>query len=100
MKLSAAIFATLALPATLAFQPIARSVPSRIQSPTQLFLADQIKDYKKGLSKISGAESNKKVGEFLPFHVPFLSPSITSCRLLFFKLFLEGRNKLCFQVWW
>jgi len=61
MKLSTAIFASLALvPNAFGFQPIARSVPSRTQSPTQLFLADQIKDYKKGLSKIGGSDSNKK----------------------------------------
>jgi len=53
--LSFAIFGSVASVPTFGFQPALRAVvPPRTQSPTQLFLADQIKDYKKGLSKING----------------------------------------------
>lgn len=54
-------------PDAFGFQPSFRGVPSRtIQSPTQLFLADQIKDYKKGLSKINGLGSSDTVSCMRP----------------------------------
>ncbi len=61
MRLSYVICASLALIPALGFQPVFQGLSSRTPSPTQLFLADQIKDYKKGLSKISGSDSVNRV---------------------------------------
>jgi len=55
MKLSTALLASLTVTATVGFQPTFRGVSTNTyQSASKLFMSDEIKDYKKGLSKITG----------------------------------------------
>ena len=55
---SVAILGSVATVPGFGFHSSCRVLPFHTPRPTQLFLADQIKDYKKGLSKISGAGSD------------------------------------------
>lgn len=55
MKLATALLASLTVTYTAGFQPTLRCVSTVThQSATKLFMSDEIKDYKKGLSKITG----------------------------------------------
>ena len=71
MRFSLAIF--LAVP-TQGFQPVFRTQP---QVPTRLFLADEIKDYKKGLSKINGTGSGEQVSNKMRIFPRFLDEILT-----------------------
>ena len=99
MKLATALLASLTVTYTAGFQPTLRCVSTVThQSATKLFMSDEIKDYKKGLSKITGqGETGNKV-----------SCAVVSCLGLKVCISFSVRrteihseiapHKLCFQI--
>lgn len=96
MRFSSALLVSLSLvSATHGFQPAFRVVSTQgRQQSTHLFMADEIKDYKKGLSKITGqGDSSSKVCRAVlnpvsfPFSRIFLSASYSPLgHLVFYRL--------------